>query len=194
MPSIVIHEEVAVYLSSIIHCDSYEYYLGVLAPDAPNINGFAEKEERWMAHVRRKNLQEWRNSLYNFYLLEKNNYPKDFLIGYIIHILTDIIYDDFLYLKVREEIEKKGISREESHNIMREDMKKYHFEKEDYWKDILKTSNTSFSIQNISKEELLEWKEKQLLEETSKSQFITKEVIEELNRLVRQELLERYQI
>ncbi len=191
MPSITIHEEVGEYLSNIIHINSYDYYLGLLAPDAPNLNGFAEKEIRWKAHVRRKDLQEWRKALQEFYQEEKSHFPKDFIIGYYIHILTDIIYDDFMYLKVRESIEKDGYSREESHQVMRQDMLNYRSENPS-WSKILLESTKSYDIQGITKDELSKWKEHQiLLNDTIKNnscKYITDEIINELNELVEKEL------
>ena len=125
MPSIMIHLEVGYLLSKKNNLNSYNYYLGLIAPDSPNLYGFGIKEERWSAHVRRKDLKEWRESLKYFYLKEKDNVPKDFLLGYTIHILTDIIYDDFFYKQVKEEILKDNILEEDAHNTMRNDMDNY---------------------------------------------------------------------
>ena len=58
VPSIIIHEEVGYYLSDKINKNSYEYYLGILAPDAVNLEGFAEEKERWTSHIRK---QLWKN-------------------------------------------------------------------------------------------------------------------------------------
>lgn len=187
----MIHEKVGDYLSTKINKDSYEYYLGLLAPDTPNLEGFAPKEERWMAHQRRKDYGEWRKSLKEFYAKEKNNYNEDFIIGYYIHILTDIVFDDFLYLKVRDEIEKT-YSREESHNIMRSDMDKYYFEGIERIKKVLKESNNTYNILNVKEEKLLLWKEKQvnLFSKKNGAIYINENVIEELQEQVFKELME----
>ena len=97
MPNVMIHEEVGYFISKKINKKSYDYFLGLLAPDAPNTYGFGKKEDRWLAHQRKNDYNEWRNSLKEFYQKEKNNYPQNFLLGYITHILTDIIYDDYFY-------------------------------------------------------------------------------------------------
>ena len=191
MPSISIHEEVGYYLADKIHISSpYYYYLGIIAPDAPNYYGFASMEDRWYAHQRRKDLEEWRESILSFYEKEKNHYPRDFILGYFIHVLTDIVYDDFLYLKVREVIEKK-YSREESHKIMREDMECFTFQNQDEVNHFLEGQKESFSILNISSTLLGKWKEKQISrkEKTRNSQYITEDIIFQLNQIVYDELL-----
>ena len=190
MPNVMIHEEVGYYLSKKLNKNSYNYFLGIIAPDAPNTYGFGKKEDRWLAHQRRKDYNEWRNSLKEFYNQEKNNYNEDFLLGYYIHILTDIIYDDFLYLKVREEILKDGYSLEESHDIMRNDMDKYYFNEIEEVKNILSKENETFEINGINKELMSKWKDKVLEEFTNKNEsiYITKELINTLNELVYKEV------
>lgn len=190
MPNIMIHEEVGHYLSNKINKNSYNYYLGLLAPDSPNTYGFGKKEDRWLAHQRRKDYDEWRKSLKDFYQVEKTNYDEDFLLGYYIHILTDIVYDDFLYLRVREEILKDNHTLEESHDIMRNDMDKYYFKEIENIKEILNSDNTTYEINGISKELMSEWKDKTLNELTTenKSIYLTDEIINELNELVYKEL------
>lgn len=190
MPNIMIHEEVGYFISKKINNDSYNYFLGLLAPDAPNTYGFGKKEDRWLAHQRKNDYNEWRNSLKEFYEKEKNRYDKDFLLGYCVHILTDIIYDEFLYLKVREEILKDNITLEESHEVMRKDMDKYYFDEIEIIKDILKREKITYEINGISKELMYEWKNKILNELTNenKSIYMTNEIINTLNELVYKEL------
>ena len=190
MPNVMIHEEVGYYLSKKLNKNSYNYFLGIIAPDAPNTYGFGKKEDRWLAHQRKKDYNEWRNSLKDFYEKEKNNYDEDFLLGYYIHILTDIIYDDYLYLKVKEEILKDTNVKEQYHEIMRDDMDKYYFKEIEIIKDILSKENKTYEINGISKELMLEWKSKVLKDFASEntSVYITNEIINTLNELVYKEL------
>ena len=192
MPSINIHLEVGYLLSKKLNQNSYNYYLGLIAPDSPNLYGFGPKEERWNAHVRRKDLLEWRESLKDFYYKEKDNYPIDFLLGYFIHILTDIVYDDFFYKQVKNKILEDSILEEDAHNTMREDMKKYYFEELEEIKNILLKANTTYEINSISKEKMLLWKEKCIQEFPSRndSKYIKKEMIHLLTNTVYQEYLE----
>ena len=193
MPNIMIPEEVGNYLSTKLNKNSYNFFLGILAPDAPNTYGFGKKEDRWLAHQRKKDYDEWRKSLNDFYQREKNNYDEDFLLGYYIHILTDIVYDDFLYLKVREEVLKDNYSLEESHEIMRKDMDKYYFDEIKNIKEILESEDTTYEINGITNKLMSEWKEKTLKELVSENKTIyhSKEIINELNELVYKELSNR---
>ncbi len=190
MPNIMIHEKVGDYIGKQLNINSYDYYLGLMAPDAPNLEGFAPKEERWMAHQRRKDYDEWRKSIISFYQKEKENYPKDFLLGYYIHVLTDIVYDDYFYLEVRKEI-LKNYSLEESHQIMREDMNKYYFDEINTIKRILQEKEDSYNILNISKSLLIKWKEKEISTwiNHNTSKYITEDVIHSLQVKVYEEVL-----
>lgn len=192
MPSAIIHEKVGYLLGKKLNINSYDYYLGLLAPDSPNLNGFAPKEERWPAHVRRKDLNEWRKALLEFYLESKNSYPKDFLLGYYIHILTDIVFDDFFYKKIRKEIKRQGYSKEVAHQLMSNDMEEYFFNEFAEIKELLNNNETSYSINNISKDLLTSWKDKVIRSpiKSNKREFVTEEVIENLARIVYEELLE----
>ena len=190
MPNVMIHEEVGYYLSKKLNKNSYNFYLGIIAPDAPNTYGFGKKEDRWLAHQRRKDYDEWRKSLKDFYNQEKNNYDEDFLLGYYIHILTDIIYDDYLYLKVKEEIQKDAKDKDMYHEIMRDDMDKYYFKEIETIKNILNKENKTYEINGISEELMLEWKKKVLKDFANEntSVYITNEIINTLNELVYKEL------
>ena len=195
MPNIMIHEKVGYYISKKININSYDYYLGLLAPDTPNLEGFAPKEERWMAHQRKKDYDEWRSSILSFYNREKNNYPKDFILGYYIHLLTDIVYDDFLYLKVREEILKE-YDMDKTHDIMRKDMDKYFFNEINDIKEILNSSEKSYDILNISSKKLILWKEKEmsLWDHLNTSKYINDEIICFLEEEVYNELVKQIEV
>ena len=192
MPNITIHEKIGYELSKELNTNSYDYYLGLLSPDTPNLNGFGPKEERWASHVRRKDLNEWRNSLKDFYHNNKDKYNKDFLLGYIIHILTDIIFDDYFYRDIRKEIIKDyGCDKDSAHKIMRKDMDKYYFKELDIIKNILLNDNTSYNINSISKEKIILWKNKCInnFSSNNNSKYISNKLIKDLANKVYEELL-----
>ena len=187
MPEINIHEKVAYEVSKKFNISSRDFFLGNLAPDSVNIDGFAAKEERWSSHVRRKDRNEWREELRKFYEKEKDNYPKDFMLGYITHILTDIIHDDYLYLKQRRQIKKDyDCDNDKAHLILREDMEKYRFKEWNEIINILESSNEFYDILNISKELEEKWLNKKVLEylDDNKSIYQTDEDIKVLILLV----------
>ena len=195
MPNIFIHEKVAYNIAKENkYLDTPNFYLGVLAPDAVNLNGFASKEERWTSHLRDKNILTWRQNIINFYNKEKDNYPSYFLNGYLIHILTDIIFDDYFYDKVIDMIKKDHKGVKDAHPLLLKSMSDYAiFNKNDkfmrYIKEKLNNAD-SFNIRNISKEELLSWSKKQLNYNESSSNinpYITDNLIEKITNQVNKE-------
>ena len=191
MPNIMVHEKVGYDISKIMNVNSYDYYLGLLAPDAPNLFGFAPKEERWTSHQRRKDRKEWRKALDAFYKEEKDHYPKDFLMGYYIHVLTDIVYDDFFYDIVKEKI-LKDFDTDNYNQIMRDDMGEYYFKEIRVIKNILQEKNTSYDILNITKDELLKWKEKEI--STWKNEMNCKYITEDIIKQLEEQVLIEYKI
>lgn len=195
MPNIFIHEKVAYNIAKENkYLDTPNFYLGVLAPDAVNLNGFAPKEERWTSHLRDKNLSTWRQNIISFYNKEKNNYDTKFLSGYLIHILTDIIFDDYFYDGVIDLIKKDYKDIEDAHPILRKSMDEYAIENKndkivEYIKNELAKANY-ISIRNISKEQLLSWSKKQLNyneKSTNINPYITDDLIEKMTIQVSKE-------
>lgn len=185
MPSTVIHESVAKKIASKYKkLNNYDFYLGSTAPDAVNLNGFAEKEIRWYAHLRDKNLDTWKNNIINFYKSEKENYNSSFLKGYILHIMTDIIYDEIFYDRVAKKIQSTGVLPENTHKTMLKEFDKFQCNNKTYQeiKDIFKSSTASYDIRNIDKILLLKWKDKIINEEVNneKSAIITEELVDDL--------------
>ena len=193
MPNIKIHEEVA-YLYTRTHkeYDNKYFYLGVLAPDTPNLNGFGSKKERWEAHQRSKDLDEWENKIKIFYNNNKNKYNKYFIFGYLFHVITDIVYDRELYLKVRDKILEDNIPIEEAHQVMRNDMNNYgsNFKEFDYIKQQLQEITEYYDILNIKKEQLKSWTNLNLKkEQVRKPKYINREIIDVLLKKVENELI-----
>jgi len=187
MPEINIHEKVAYEISKKYNLNSRDFFLGNLTPDAVNIDGFAAKEDRWASHLRKKNRNEWREEVRKFYDKEKDNYNRDFILGYITHILTDIIHDDYLYLKQRKQIKKDyNCDNDKAHQILREDMEKYRFKEWINIINILKSNNDYYDILNINKELEQKWLNKKVLEylDDNKSIYQTDEDLKVLILLV----------
>lgn len=192
MPNIRIHEEVAyIYTRNHKEYDNKNFYLGVLAPDSPNLEGFAPKVERWTAHQRDKDYDEWERKIKKFYIENKDKYNKYFIFGYLFHVITDIVYDRDIYLDVREIIMKDNISLEDSHNVMRKDMDYYgtNFKEFDYIKSKLLEIDEYYDILNITKEKLEAWTKLNLEDQVKKQpKYISKEIIDTLTKIVEKEL------
>ena len=195
MPNIFIHEKVAYNIAKENkYLDTPNFYLGVLTPDAVNLNGFAPKEERWTSHLRDKNLSTWRQNIIDFYNKEKSNYASYFLDGYLIHILTDIIFDDYFYSSIIDLIKKDHKDIEDAHPLLLKSMNDYAIVNKDdklvgHIKEKLNNAD-SFNIRNISKEQLLSWSKKQLNYNESSSithPYITDDLIEKITTQVSKE-------
>ena len=126
MPIISIHEEVALLITEKYkELDTSDFYLGAMAPDSVNLEFFAPKEDRWTTHLRKKDLTDWRINLRKYYDRNKKYYPKEFILGYITHVLTDIIYDDLYYDSIKELEDADNIPSELSHQVQGTDMEHY---------------------------------------------------------------------
>ena len=96
MPSELIHLKVAYKVQKKIKkLNLNMYYSGILCPDSVNINGFADKQIRWSSHLRDKDLDTWQKNVITFYKENKNKIEKDYLFGFLVHILTDIEFDRY---------------------------------------------------------------------------------------------------
>ena len=192
MPNIRIHEEIAyLYTRKYKEYDNSYFYLGVLAPDTPNLYGFAPKEQRWEAHQRNKDLDIWENKIKKFYIDNKNIYNRYFIYGYLFHVITDIAYDKYFYLKVRENIIKDNIPIENAHQVMIKDMDYYgsNFKEFVNIKKQLLDITEYYEILNIKKEQLKEWTQLNIKNIKKKeSKYLTKELINSLELKVEQML------
>ncbi|MCE5196162.1 MAG: zinc dependent phospholipase C family protein [Negativicutes bacterium] len=70
-----------------------QFYLGCIVPDSVNLQGFASKEKRWAAHFRHADLQIWAEQAARFYENSSGDEDPDFLLGYVVHVFTDIAWD-----------------------------------------------------------------------------------------------------
>ena len=121
MASIMIHLAVAYRLAqsegfcSTAIRDRGSYYLGAVAPDAVNMDGFAPKALRWAAHRREKTVKEWYHSIAGFWKtqLQNNRINPDLLLGYVVHILTDAAFDETLEDELRVTVIATGFDEKE---------------------------------------------------------------------------------
>lgn len=195
MPKLLIHLKVGYeYVKRHKQYDNEQFYLGLIAPDAVNLNGFAEKEKRWSAHIRSKDLEEWKNNIINFYNENRDKFDNSYIYGYLIHVLTDIFFDEKnpkeIFPKIEEKVGKEKL-REEYNNQM--DLYECSQIQEEWWKYVeQKLSNSKAeTINNINKEDIESWKnyalDKYNQETVKKYDLITpnyiSEIVEELEKL-----------
>lgn len=87
-----------------------ELYLGSICPDSVNINGHAPKSLRWPAHLRDERLDVWLSNAKCFYKDNIGKYNSSYIKGYIIHIVTDIVWDREFDLPLCKRIYEQGVS------------------------------------------------------------------------------------
>lgn len=94
MPGPITHLKTAnIFLDGSINEPS-DFYLGSISPDSVNINGHAQKIKRWPAHLREKDLDVWLDKVKSFWNEHKDTKEdQSFLKGYLLHIITDIVWD-----------------------------------------------------------------------------------------------------
>ncbi len=124
--------------------DLPQYYLGCLYPDSVNAFGSVSSEIRYPAHLRSKDIDEWYENNNIFYRQNTGKINEDFLLGYIIHNITDAAYDrHFNY-------------------INRDDWKRFNQEqcKEEWWiSEVLPALKMAVpvSVNDISETNVEEW-------------------------------------
>lgn len=174
--------------------DTPNFYIGTIAPDAIHVNGFAEKSIRWSAHKRAKDLEEWKLNIIHFYEEEKNNFSQDYLLGYIVHVLTDIVVDQMFYKEgIYENIIKSRANENEASKFFKNQIQVYENSQlnEEWWKDVKNKLNSAqaYEINNIHEKEIIGWKEKILkdyeMAQFEKCDYVTPKMLDEcLNKVI----------
>ncbi len=129
--------------------------LGSIAPDSVNLKGHAPKEVRWASHLRNADLDQWLDNAKNFF--ERSS--KDALtIGYLLHIVTDIVWDKYFDTVVYQALLKRGVPKESLK------LARWHefdrFENEQHEKEWYKKSLTM--LENAKKRDFHTISEKQM--------------------------------
>lgn len=115
MPSSIVHLFVAALIKERLNIHSTpQFYLGAISPDAVNLDGFASEKVRYTAHLRSKNVSEWLENIKDFAennaVFYKDN--RDFFKGFLVHLLTDIAWDEEVQPRLFDELLKNGTSQE----------------------------------------------------------------------------------
>lgn len=168
MPSTLFHLKVGYeFATKHTEYNKPEFYLGVIAPDAVNLNGFAEKSIRWKSHNRDWNLDIWKNNIINLYNNLKDKNDNVYLLGYIVHILTDIVVDD-LYLNkgIYNDILSNGIKPDDAFDFFNVEVQKYAKSQlnEKWWSNTVNMLNNACAedINGIGANMITAWKDKEL--------------------------------
>ena len=89
-----------------------QFFLGAISPDSVNIDGHAAKEIRWPAHLRDFDLKRWLLNVREFYEKESQKQTDSaFLLGYVTHIITDIVWDMYFERELWSRFETVNLPR-----------------------------------------------------------------------------------
>ncbi len=116
MPSSIVHLFVANSIKNALGVtDEAQFYLGAISPDAVNLDGFATEQVRYTAHLRSKNVSEWLENIKDF--AEKNAVfykdQRDFFKGFLVHLLTDIAWDEEVQPRLFCQLRATGVSEKD---------------------------------------------------------------------------------
>ena len=181
MTHVLVAEKVLEYLDFPV--DYSTYMVGAVAPDAVHANPnyspkLKEKSHlfaeglKWGEVTSDHELEDWFGFVKEFYINNHSRYDRDFFLGYIVHVLTDIcscreIYAPF-YLSLTEDdkVEKKKQFSYESYVVNYYLFKEYSREK-----DLMQILNMgrSYSIPEVYDDSFSEDRSRQLLDFEFKS-------------------------
>ncbi|SEP59659.1 zinc dependent phospholipase C family protein [Butyrivibrio sp. TB] len=176
MTHILIAEKVLGFFDCPIDYDTY--IVGSIAPDAVHANPNYSPELKEKSHLfadglkwgevaSEKEYDEWLDSIKEFYFNNYFKYDRDFFLGYIVHVLTDIcsnseIYAPFYKSLAQDEIaEKKKQFSYESYCVNYYLFREYSKDKR--LVDTLKKGR-SYSIPNIYDDSIFENRINQLFD------------------------------
>lgn len=107
MPLPMVHlctaREYAHDISTLMNCP--EFYLGSISPDAIHMRKDAGKESKGITHLHADG-DQWKHNVLRFLKQNKTKSNYSFLLGYGIHIFTDIFWNETLYVKFQLKYEK----------------------------------------------------------------------------------------
>ncbi|NMA35192.1 MAG: zinc dependent phospholipase C family protein [Clostridiaceae bacterium] len=90
--------------AALLNCP--EFYLGCISPDAVHMRKNAGKQDKHVTHLHAENSDQWKRNVIEFIRQNRSKVNYAFRLGYGIHILTDILWNETLYEKFRTEYEK----------------------------------------------------------------------------------------
>jgi len=201
MPNALVHLNVANKIAKKhINLDESQYYLGIIVPDTVNLYGFAEKSKRWAAHIRAKDLNVWESNIIEFYNQNKEKYDNNYLVGYVIHVLTDIVFDRIYEKELLDKIHRRGVFEDEF-EFYHQELRKYEASQieEKWWKEVVEKLNKAVGIEinSIDADEIEKWRDKKIKEyeekEKMQADMINEELIEKATEQV-EEILSKNMI
>ena len=162
MPSILFHELVGNKIAKKYKkYDTCNFYFGIIAPDAVNAYGFADKEKRWSTHLRAESLEQWKENIIEFYKRNYNKYENTYLMGYLVHVLTDIICDEIYQKVLYPDLLKNGLDYNSAYSYYETAIEKLENSNinEQWWKEVQKKlkKGEKIPINSMNEKILKDW-------------------------------------
>lgn len=147
--------------------DCQKYYLGSISPDAVHMRANIQKNDKRITHLFAEG-DLWKVNVLEFIKQNKFKTDYNFILGYGIHILTDIIWNETLYRKFKLKYEKDPAPIQDIAWAYYNDTDKLDFElykvlewRQEVWELLKKTK--SIGIEGIlNSDEIDAWKNRTL--------------------------------
>ena len=169
MPLPMIHlataREYAKDFSTLLNCP--EFYLGSISPDAIHMRVNTERKDKNVTHLHAEG-DSWKDNVLKFLKQSKTNPNYNFLLGYGIHILTDIIWHETIYIAFKRQYEKDSNPLQDIRWAYYNDTDQLDFElyeicewRKNIW-NLLKKSDRCSVEGILETDEIIAWKDRTL--------------------------------
>ena len=165
MPLPMVHLSTAVKINTLQGLKSPEFYLGSISPDAVHMRTGFVRDDKPRSHCNARMLTSI-NELDSLCVMIKNSVCKEreFLLGYLIHILTDLFWEDTILKTYGERYEADPTPIQDKRMAYYNDTDQLDFafyEKENWrseiWEMLAQTKD--FAVENaVNKDEVAAWK------------------------------------
>ena len=165
--------------------DESQFYLGAISPDAIHMRPNADRAAKNVTHLipEGKRVIEWYDTdeaecikrIIEFVASNKSTTNPDFLMGYAVHILTDMYWTTWVYQKFVVEYQKSDAVYQKSAAPPQDQQKAYYEDtdivdyiqytiapwREDVWQLLQNTEYSNF-LNLLSADEIKKWNERTL--------------------------------
>lgn len=162
MVHLAVAREYAKGKSDLISCP--EYYLGSISPDAIHMRANAQKSDKKITHLSAEDGESWKANVTGFISRSKDKSDYNFILGYGIHILTDIIWNETLFREFKQKYENDPVPIQEMTWAYYNDTDKLDFDmyrefewREEIW-ELLKKAKSVGIDGILSSDEIEAWK------------------------------------
>ena len=160
--------------------DLPQFYLGSIAPDAVNTGEFAPREVRYAAHLRSRSYDEWKRNIreYRAERERKKDFSESpaFFDGVLLHLYTDIAWDEVVQPLLFEEFRRRGVPDEEFNDRKWSELDAFDSvltRRPDYSGILSQLEDSrAFAVTTVSPEQLLKWRDMVIAAESGQEEPI----------------------